>query len=252
MQKPPPRQKQQNTLSNDTATNSDSWPGLYAPWSIADLLNSARLAAATSISLCYGPSGVGKTLSARTYSRWNKVRQSDRWTSGPTENPLLDTVFYTPAVINAPGNIAADVRHARDTLKDLARRPLRMEKEERLESICRRDEQHAEKVLHTYDWLRERIPKLRPTYGQVAREYGEKEWGVGDPTSLIVIDEADRLPMASLEQVRTIFDAQEIGLVLIGMPGLKKRLTRFPQFYSRIGFVHEFRPLGATEVRQLL
>ena len=75
------------------------------------------------IGLCYGPSGVGKTLSARTYSRWDKVRQSDRWTSGPTENPLLDTVFYTPAVVNAPGNIAADIRQARDTLKDLATTP---------------------------------------------------------------------------------------------------------------------------------
>jgi len=71
--------------------------------------------------------------------------------TGPTENPLLDTVFYTPAVINAPGNIAADIRHARDTLRDLARRPLRMEKEKKLESIHQRDEQHAEKVLHTYD-----------------------------------------------------------------------------------------------------
>jgi len=204
------------------------------------------------IGLCYGPSGVGKTLSARTYSRWDKVRQSDRWTSGPTEDPLLDTVFYTPAVINAPGNIAADIRHAHDTLKDLARRPLRMEKEKKLESIHRRDEQHAEKVLHAYDWLTERIPKPRPTYGQVAREYGEKEWRIGDPTSLIMIDEADRLRMASLEQVRAIFDAQEIGLILIGMPGLEKRLARFPQFYSRIGFVHEFRPLGACEIRQLL
>ena len=58
--------------------------------------------------------------------------------------------------------------------------------------------------------------------------------------------------MASLEQIRAIFDAGEIGVIIIGMPGLEKRLARYPQFYSRIGFVHEFRPLAARDIRQLL
>ena len=52
--------------------------------------------------------------------------------------------------------------------------------------------------------------------------------------------------------MRAIFDAGGIGLVLIGMPGLEQRLARYPQFYSRIGFVHEFRPLDASQTRQLL
>jgi DNA transposition AAA+ family ATPase len=74
---------------------------------------------------------------------------------------------------------------------------------------------------------------------------------IGDPTTLMLIDEADRLRMASLEQVRAIFDAVPVGLILVGMPGLEKRLARYAQFYSRIGFVHEFRPLGAQEIHRL-
>ena len=89
-------------------------------------------------------------------------------------------------------------------------------------------------------------------YGRVAKAYAAREKAILDPTKLIVVDEADRLQMASLEQLRAIFDESDLGLILIGIPGLEKRLTRYPQFYSRIGFVHEFRPLSQSEMRQLL
>jgi hypothetical protein len=204
------------------------------------------------IGLCYGPSGVGKTLSARHYSRWDRLKETDRWRTDPSESPPLDTVFYTPSVVNSPGRIEADINRSREKLKDLVRRPLRLEAAGKLESIRHRDKEHAESAAYSNDWFAGPIPKLQPTYGQVALEYAEKEERIGDPITLILIDEADRLRMASLEQVRAIFDAQEMGVILIGMPGLEKRLARYPQFYSRIGFVHEFRPLGAPEVRRLL
>ena len=95
-------------------------------------------------------------------------------------------------------------------------------------------------------------PAVDPTYFETYKRYQARERAVADPTTLILVDEADRLHKNSLEQMRSIFDEGTAGLILIGMPGIEKRIARFPQFYSRIGFVHEFRPLDAAQMQELL
>jgi DNA transposition AAA+ family ATPase len=114
------------------------------------------------IGLCYGPAGVGKTLSAHSYARWPEQRPllemphalAD-WFHVGANRPEWHTVLYTPLINTPPGRALTDLTGS-------------------------------------------------------------------------------------------------LGLILIGMPGIEKRLARYPQLYSRIGFVHHYRTLAADEPATVL
>lgn len=67
-----------------------------------------------------------------------------------------------------------------------------------------------------------------------------------------VIDEADRLKVVALEQVRDLLRPQPGGRGADRHARTGEGLARYPQFHSRVGFVHEYRRLSPEAVRSLL
>lgn len=163
------------------------------------------------IGLCHGTPGVGKTLSARHYSGWDILDHylhHDRWFQPGQVPPPLE-LLERRTVFYTP-HVAATPR--------LIDRAIRVE--------C--------------GALDAAIEALDDPDKDV-RDYRSGH------TQLLIVDEADRLKVLGLELLRDHYDRTGIGLILIGMPGIEKRLARSPQLYSRVGFVHHYRPLSADE-----
>jgi DNA transposition AAA+ family ATPase len=212
------------------------------------------------IGLCYGPPGVGKTLSARHYANWDKVGsyQTKLSPCDFTLNQIAgsNVVFYTAQVVNSAGRIDSDINLLRNRLRSLVVQDIASKREPALEEAKQRiKEAQNDYILNGNRFSDKRdnsFERLEADHLKLTIEYSRQCTHAKDPTKLIIVDEADRLKMVSLDQLRAVFDRGGIGLILIGMPGLEKRLARYPQLYSRVGFVHEFRPLPATETRRLL
>ena len=164
------------------------------------------------IGLCYGEPGVGKTLSARYYAKWFFL-----------ENRLPTHLPYLP--------LHPDL------------------------SSCRTLLYTAEISGAAPRIIKKRIEGMRTQLQRFIRELLPEEQRpliVSDTDNyehLIIVDEAERLKIGGIEQFREIYDQGELGLILLGMPGLEKRLSRYPQLYSRIGFAHHYRNLSPEEMR---
>lgn len=200
------------------------------------------------IGLCFGAPGVGKTRSARVYAN------CDLEVSG--DDTISHSVFYTVPVHHAPTTILREINQERQNNRTslASYRSIESELDQRIgkaRATKRREFEEYEKVRDFTAYSD--FPWTSPHDIELVEEKRTRLTTVEDPTRLIIVDESDRLRISGLEQVRDIFDRDgNIGLVLIGMPGLEKRLARYPQLYSRVGFVHEFRPLGKDEARELV
>lgn len=170
------------------------------------------------IGLCHGPAGVGKTLSARRYARWDgAISLLTTWGArDPSDLKVYAdlhrsrAVFYTPTVGCAFRELRRDLPHLMSRV-----------------DIC--IDQH-----------------VRPKPGGLPETRRKRS------VELLIVDEAERLSTTGLEYVRDLFDRHRVGLILIGMPGIEKRMARYPQLFSRVGFAHQYRPLQDQELTFVL
>ena len=52
---------------------------------------------------------------------------------------------------------------------------------------------------------------------------------VSDRAEVLIVDEVERLTTTGLKHLRDLFDRTGIGVILVGMPDTKKRVSRYPQ-----------------------
>jgi hypothetical protein len=227
MQVPLPQPEQQ-PASSDTVTSSQTFVETLEHKRFIEFCDACRRF--RYIGLCYGPPGIGKTLSAIRYSRNEMIVQFDRWTAESLDQLPIDTIFYTASVINTPSRIETDIDRAHERLMGIALRPLRREAAEVLDAIRLRDEARRREVLNREGCSPCERPPVDPTYFQTFEHYEARKRTVPNPATLIVVDEADRLQMNSLEQLRSIFDKGTAGLILIGMPGIENASLVFHSF----------------------
>lgn len=167
------------------------------------------------IGICFGQAGVGKTNSARAYASWDKLE------------PFLED--WGP----------------------------RTDEDERMYAMCNRKRAvfYNPQVMTTAKLLKSELRLVSTRLSICVDEHLISQNNRSSPphdrpgnVQLIIVDECERLNAVAVEHLRDFHDRTQIAMILIGMPGMEKQFSRYPQLYSRIGFAHEYKALGQDEI----
>jgi hypothetical protein len=140
-----------------------------------------------------------------------------------------DTVFYTPEIVNSPRAVESDVARLCNKLHGIREEPRRRAEKIAAQARWAEERRQQNERFLEMDWFAPRDPDddapSTPPDSEMARVAPRPRLA---PARLILVDEADRLKVPSLEQLRDLFDRSEIGLVLIGMPGDREAAGPLP------------------------
>lgn len=165
------------------------------------------------IGVCVGRPGVGKTEAAKRYAQWSLVEQN------LTSKRLVraEALAHCSTLMFLP-NVSISASKLKSELASLRNR-------------------FDDAIERAISWT-------SPADWQSA-------WRAKH-IDLIIIDEAYRLRYEALEELRDLQETWRIAVVLIGDPGMDRRLDRQPHFAHRVGFLHQYHQLSLEDATRYM
>ena len=169
----------------------------------------------SSIGMCFGKPGAGKTAAAYRYSNWQNILNNFAVRNGvpiePEKTLKIDTIYYQPSITVSAPRLRSELIQLKNKFETV--------------------------VSNAVSWTE------------------PEKWAESlksQPAKLIIVDEAYRLKYQALEELRDIHESWNVGILLLADPGFERSIGRMWHFCVRIAYVEEFNLFTPSEVNQYI
>ncbi|WP_442956941.1 AAA family ATPase [Planococcus sp. MB-3u-03] len=165
--------------------------------------------------VCYGLPGVGKTLSSRYYAHWDYLEKQISYRHSDSIGIHADEKFSIAIRFYTAPAVSAS----------------RMTREIGL--------------------IDSKLNMVKSVYQSMVTEEPQFTVNSFEDIDLLIVDEIDRLKLQNLEQLRDIYDQNDIAIIFIGMPGIENDCPVILNC-TQNWIHHEFDRLSKDETHHLL